>query len=279
MDKTSYKLLFSILLLLISCGNEGIEGFVNEPITISANNPEDGQDVDYYWTLLEQPDGSLLNSSDLIASDAGQEMIFTPDYPGNYSIEVDISQYGDEISNQTFSFSILEISEKNIEKTVDEESWLDEELDENIEKEVEEVEEVEEEKNIESFISEKDKKAFAAMGKMALNKKINNKNQSKSLSAKIKEPKKTASIAAKTDRFTIQITSKKMLNDAQLFSQKLIKKGYDSYIQKVVFNGNEIWYRVRVGSYDNYNVAKKAADALSDELGMTTWVDFVRKDI
>jgi len=114
---------------------------------------------------------------------------------------------------------------------------------------------------------------------MDLNKKTNNKNQSKPLSAKIKEPKKTASIAAKTDRFTIQITSKKMLNDAQLFSQKLIKKGYDSYIQKVVFNGNEIWYRVRVGSYDNYNVAKKAADALSDELGMTTWVDFVRKDI
>ena len=98
-------------------------------------------------------------------------------------------------------------------------------------------------------------------------------NKIKSLS-----PKNGASIAAMTDRFTIQITSKKMLKDAQLFSQKLINQGYDSYIQKVVFNSDEIWYRVRVGSYDNYNSAKVAANDLSDKLKMNTWVDFVRKE-
>ena len=92
------------------------------------------------------------------------------------------------------------------------------------------------------------------------------------------QPKKGTSIAARTDRYTIQITSKRMLKDAQLFNQKMIGKGFDAYIQKVVFNTDEIWYRVRVGSYDNYNSAKKAADALSGELGMTTWVDFVRKE-
>ena len=95
---------------------------------------------------------------------------------------------------------------------------------------------------------------------------------------KLKQQKRQASIAERTDRFTIQITSKKMLKDAQLFSQDLIRQGYDSYIQKVVFNSEEIWYRVRVGSYDNYNSAKTAADALSSELGMPTWVDFVRKE-
>ena len=90
--------------------------------------------------------------------------------------------------------------------------------------------------------------------------------------------RKDASIAAKTDRFTIQITSKRMLNDAQNFSKNLIKQGYDSYIQKIIFKSDEIWYRVRVGSYDNYNSAKIAADALSSDLGMKTWVDFVRKE-
>ena len=74
------------------------------------------------------------------------------------------------------------------------------------------------------------------------------------------------------------ITSKKILKDAQLFSENVIGQGYDSYIQKVVFNSEEIWYRVRVGSYDNYNSAKTAADALSSTLGMPTWVDFVRKE-
>jgi cell division protein FtsN len=98
------------------------------------------------------------------------------------------------------------------------------------------------------------------------------------LTAKANEPSKGTSIAARTDRFTIQITSKKMLKDAQLFSQKLISKGYDAYIQKVVFKTDEIWYRVRVGSYDNHNSAKAAADNLSGELGMATWVDFVRKE-
>ena len=69
-----------------------------------------------------------------------------------------------------------------------------------------------------------------------------------------------------------------MLRDAQLFSQKMISKGYDSYIQKAIFKTDQIWYRVRVGSYDNYNSAKAAADALSGELGMKTWVDLVRKE-
>ena len=72
--------------------------------------------------------------------------------------------------------------------------------------------------------------------------------------------------------------SKKKLNDAQTFSKKLLKKGYDVYIQKIVLDNNEIWYRVRLGSYNNYNAAKKDAKQISAELGFTVWVDFVRKE-
>ncbi len=130
-------------------------------------------------------------------------------------------------------------------------------------------------------MSDKDRVGQAAMGKMALEKKVKpviNLVEPVKTSVETKQRKKRASIAERTDRFTIQITSKKMLKDAQLFSQNLIGQGYDSYIQKVVFNSEEIWYRVRVGSYDNYNSAKTAADALSSTLGMPTWVDFVRKE-
>lgn len=286
------------LILLLSCGGSGIEGFVNEPITITATNPEEGQDVDYFWSLAEQPDGSLLNSGDLITSDDGQEMVFTPDYPGDYSIEVIISQYGDEISNQTFSFSIFDISEKEVtneENNEDTEDWLNEEIEDSLEQGIEEIDQdneilvIEKEAQSETNtvsdakkISDKDAEGLAAMGKMAMESK-NNKpvakfDESNKVIAKLKRPKKEASIAARTDRFTIQITSKKLLKDAQLFSQNLIGQGYDSYIQKVVFNAEEIWYRVRVGSYDNYNSAKIAADALSSALSMPTWVDFVRKE-
>ena len=130
-------------------------------------------------------------------------------------------------------------------------------------------------------MSDKDRVGQAAMGKMALEKKVKpviNLVEPVKTSVETKQLKKRASIAERTDRFTIQITSKKMLKDAQLFSQNLIGQGYDSYIQKVVFDSDEIWYRVRVGSYDNYNSAKAAADALSSALAMPTWVDFVRKE-
>ena len=283
-----------LLLLIFGCGGSGIEGYVNEPITITANNPEEGQDVDYFWSLAEQPDGSLINSGDLLASDYGQEMVFTPDYPGDYLIEVIISQYGDEISNQTFSFSILDASEKqnSTNKSEEEnEDWLNEEIDDSLQQEMVETEEdaITEKPNKTEEVdllegkqmSDKDRIGQAAMGKMALEKKVKpviNLVKPVETSIEIKQRKKRASIAERTDRFTIQITSKKMLKDAQLFSQNLIGQGYDSYIQKVVFNSEEIWYRVRVGSYDNYNSAKTAADALSSTLGMPTWVDFVRKE-
>jgi len=292
------KIQIFFLLLFFSCGGSGIEGYVDEPITITANNPEEGQDVDYFWSLAEQPDGSLINSGDLLASDDGQEMIFTPDYPGDYLIEVIISQYGDEISNQTFSFTILDISEKEVSNNddvkEDDEDWLNEEIEDSVEQNTEEIIEdqvdepidksnqLEKESSSNSQVmSDKDKEGLAAMIAMAKEKEsdpLKKYDESNKVVAKIKEPKREASIAERTDRFTIQITSKKMLKDAQLFSQDLIGQGYDSYIQKVVFKSEEIWYRVRVGSYDNYNSAKTAADALSSELGMPTWVDFVRRE-
>ena len=292
------KIQIFFLLLLFSCGGSGIEGYVDEPITITANNPEEGQDVDYFWSLAEQPDGSLINSGDLLASDDGQEMIFTPDYPGDYLIEVIISQYGDEISNQTFSFTILDISEKEVSNNddvkEDDEDWLNEEIEDSLEQSTEEIIEdqvdepinksnqLEKESSSNSQVmSDKDKEGLAAMIAMAKEKEsdpLKKYDESNKVVAKIKEPKREASIAERTDRFTIQITSKKMLKDAQLFSQNLIGQGYDSYIQKIVFKSEEIWYRVRVGSYDNYNSAKTAADALSSELGMPTWVDFVRRE-
>ena len=272
---------FIPFLIFFACGSSGIEGYVDEPITITAENPEEGKDVDYFWTLADLPDGSLMNSGDLISSDEGQEMVFTPDYPGDYSVEVVISQYGDEISNQTFAFLIMDPSERDAVSDEDSEEpenedWLNEEMDEEIDDEEENGDDddlYEEDEDIDD--EEDDLDEDDESGNKTPVAKMTAAN---AVTAKASEQKKGTSIAARTDRFTIQITSKKMLKDAQLFSQKLISKGYDAYIQKVVFKTDEIWYRVRVGSYDNHNSAKAAADDLSGELGMATWVDFVRKE-
>ena len=278
------KILFlTILVSFFACSGSGIEGYVGESISITADNPEEGKDVDYNWTLANQPDGSLMNSTDLFASDDGQKMSFIPDYPGDYSVEVLVSQYGDEIANQTFAFSIMDPNKQEEvvegEESQDEvnEEWLNEDLEKEsdvvIESEDEEIDENdyddEVEDDVDSDDQEEEEDNDVPVAKIIT---------SKSVQAKAIQPKKGASIAARTDQFTIQITSKRMLNDAQLFSQKMISKGYDAYIQKALFDTDKIWYRVRVGSYDNYNSAKAAADVLSEELGMATWVDFVRKE-
>ena len=88
-----------------------------------------------------------------------------------------------------------------------------------------------------------------------------------------------ANIPAKKDRFTIQVISKKRLVDAQKFADKLIKSGYDAYIQKAYFKETEeVWYRVRIGSYDNYNSAQAIANVVSKDIKLAVWVDFVRVD-
>ena len=279
------KILFlTILVLFFACSGGGIEGYVGESISITADNPEEGKDVDYNWTLANQPDGSLMNSADLFASDDGQKMSFIPDYPGDYSVEVVVSQYGDDIANQTFAFSIIDPNmqeEVEDEKPQDEESeeWLNEDLEKEsdivIDDEEEESDESDYDDEVEDAVDSDDQEEeIKDDNDVPITKNIT----STSVQAKVIQPKKGASIAAKTDQFTIQITSKRILSDAQLFSQKMISKGYDAYIQKAFFDTDKIWYRVRVGSYDNYNSAKEAADVLSEELGMATWVDFVRKE-
>ena len=277
-------LFLTILVSFFACSGGGIEGYVGESISITADNPEEGKDVDYNWTLANQPDGSLMNSADLFASDDGQKMSFIPDYPGDYSVEVVVSQYGDDIANQTFSFSIID--PKNQEEEIEDEESQDEVneewLNEDLEKESDVVIEDEEaESDYNEEVEEdvdSDDQGNEVSDEDDDNVPVTKNITSAGVKAKAIQPKKGASIAAKTDQFTIQITSKRMLSDAQLFSQKMISKGYDAYIQKALFDTDKIWYRVRVGSYDNYNSAKAAADVLSEELGMATWVDFVRKE-
>ena len=281
-------LLFTFLLLIISCGGGGIAGYVGESITIIAENPEETDDVDFSWILIDQPDGSLLSSKDLKYKLAGQEMTFSPDYPGNYIFEVSISKFGDELSNQSFVFTISDLEvEPETENTDDsEEEWLSEDMEEEDEYEEDEYEEdeyeedeYEEDNNVEETIdggNDDYKEIPAIQKKNTLQSPKNTKPVVRAISVKTK-PAKDAHIPAQKDRFTIQIISKKQLKDAQQFAKKLIISGYDAYIQKAYFKETEeIWYRVRIGSYDNYNSAKAVADVVSSELGMSAWVDFVR---
>ena len=302
------KLLYlPILLFLISCGGKGVEGQVGQIISIAAEENLEETNVDYNWIIMGQPDGSLLSPKDLKYKNNGQEMIFTPDYPGDYNFEVSVTKFGDELSSQSFFFSISDFAEaveEEIEdETAKEEEWLkknlddydqeedyEEDYDDKTEEEEEEEEEEEDyeeedyeedyddetEENQEEEEEEEEEKTTSSKKNIARETTIKAIISNTDRSTRSKSIR-GANIPAKKDRFTIQVISKKRLVDAQKFADKLIKSGYDAYIQKAYFKETEeVWYRVRIGSYDNYNSAQAIANAVSKDIKLAVWVDFVR---
>ena len=271
-----------LLLIIVSCGGKGVEGNVGQIISIAAEEILEETNVDYNWIIMGQPDGSLLSPKDLKYKNNGQEMMFSPDYPGDYTFEVSITKFGDELSNQSFFFTISDIEDKDVEdiedETSKEEEWLKESLEkyeeesddkEKYEEESDDDEEYEEESDDDEEVSKK--KTI----KKASTKAIVAKNRKTSNNKSVKG----SDIPAKKDRFTIQVISKKRLVDAQQYANKLIKSGYDAYIQKAYFKETEeVWYRVRIGSYDNYNSAQAIANVVSKDIKLSVWVDFVRID-
>ena len=80
------------LVLIFSCGGKGVEGFVGQIISITAEENLDETDIDYTWIIINQPDGSLIGPKDLKYNNNGQEMVFIPDYPGDYTFEVSLTK-------------------------------------------------------------------------------------------------------------------------------------------------------------------------------------------
>lgn len=67
------------------------------------------------------------------------------------------------------------------------------------------------------------------------------------------------------------------MEDAKRVASDLIKDGFDAYIQKAYFEETDaVWFRIRVGSYDDRETAKKVAAEVSKIMSEPAWVDFVR---
>jgi len=271
-----------LLLIIVSCGGKGVEGNVGQIISIAAEEILEETNVDYNWIIMGQPDGSLLSPKDLKYKNNGQEMMFSPDYPGDYTFEVSITKFGDELSNQSFFFTISDIEDEDVEdiedETSKEEEWLKESLEE-YEEESDDEEEYEEESDDEEEYEEESDDEEEVSKKQTIKKASTKAIVAKNRKTSNNKSVKGSDIPAKKDRFTIQVISKKRLADAQQYANKLIKSGYDAYIQKAYFKETEeVWYRVRIGSYDNYNSAQAIANVVSKDIKLSVWVDFVRID-
>lgn len=76
----------------------------------------------------------------------------------------------------------------------------------------------------------------------------------------------------KKNGFTIQIGSFKKESEARSFESKLIKKGFDAYVIMLNASENDIWYRVRIGSFKNREDAIQVIEKIEKNEGMKAFV-------
>ncbi len=110
-NKKIFNCLF--LALLIGCSEKNPTASVGESILVVAELPEESQDLEFLWEFIDLPSNSLLENINLRIGNDNSSVIFTPDAPGTYSLNVSIFQYNDEVSSQNFTYEILTSDSNN----------------------------------------------------------------------------------------------------------------------------------------------------------------------
>ena len=292
----AFFILITGSLLLMNCGGKRGEGIIGEIIHVNGELPEETESIDLFWTISSQPDASKLSMKTLEFSKDKSKMSFTPDAAGKYVFEMEIFQFGDELETQKFTYNVDSIEPLVTSETEDEalaeeedEDWLEEEYEEELEEE-EDYDYAEEAEDDEEEMEESEDEVYEEDEDEEIEGIEGTEIAAAEITPLAVAPKSTAAKPAKKkspryvipydkSRYTIQVVSKKNLKDAEKTAVNLIESGYDAYIQKAYFRDtDEVWFRVRVGSYDNRETALAVGKVIASAMATDIWVDFVRFD-
>jgi len=296
----TFFILITGSLLLMNCGGKRGEGIIGEIIHVNGELPEETESIDLFWTISSQPDASKLSMKTLEFSKDKSKMSFTPDAAGKYVFEMEIFQFGDELETQKFTYNVDSIEPLVTSETEDEalaeeedEDWLEEEYEEELEDEEDEgydYDYAEEAEDDEGEMEENEDEVYEGKEDEEIEGIEGTEIAAAEITPPAVSPKSTAAKPAKKkspryvipydkSRYTIQVVSKKNLKDAEKTAVNLIESGYDAYIQKAYFRDtDEVWFRVRVGSYDNRETALAVGKVIASAMTTDIWVDFVRFD-
>ena len=270
----------SFFVLIFGCTRENPIGYVSQPVSVTINISEENNDLEFIWELTSIPNNSNLKNSDIQAGDDSYSVKFTPDVIGEYSIEASVFQYNDEIETQSFSFNIIESTKiENASNSEIGDSFPDTLALTQLLSDSDSETKWFEGDDVSQYLTSLDQDSSSSSSPKLLENTIEKEDPVIPSPPKRKKKKqiKGQSIPYDSNRFTIQIASKKQLVDAKKVAATLIESGYDAYIQKAFFKeSNETWFRIRVGSYDNRETATAVAQSLSKSRRETAWVDFVR---
>jgi cell division protein FtsN len=290
----AFFILITGSLLLMNCGGKRGEGIIGEIIHVNGELPEETESIDLFWTISSQPDASKLSMKTLEFSKDKSKMSFTPEAAGKYVFEMEIFQYGDELETQKFTYNVDSVEPLVTSETEDEalaeeedEDWLEEEYEEELEEE-EDYDYAEEAEDDEEEMEENEDEVYEDDEDEEIEGIEGTEIAAAEITPLAVAPKSTAAKPAKKkspryvipydkSRYTIQVVSKKNLRDAEKTAVNLIESGYDAYIQKAYFRDtDEVWFRIRVGSYDNRETALAVSKVIASAMTTDVWVDFVR---
>ena len=217
-------------------------------MTITAKNPDDISSLKYKWFVSEKPEESNLKLSEMTLSDDKSSLSYTPDIAGHYSFRVSVSWYGEVISIQSFPLEIgTKIQDSPEVKT-------------------------EEPSQPSTSWTEEDKSWLEDSIKKSETKSVPKVKEIVELELKSFSPTKNANY------YTIQVASKKDKQSAEKFMKEMQGNGFGAYIQEYYKEiSNELWYRIRVGSYTSKDSAKIVAAQIRDSMHLESWIDYVRE--
>ncbi|MCH7731880.1 MAG: SPOR domain-containing protein [Candidatus Marinimicrobia bacterium] len=276
---------FGLILIVVSfyfsCEKTDVHtGSVGNYFVIKAKAPMGIEKPTFDWIILGVPQSSQLGYSDLILEEGKSRMTFSADEHGEYLFELVIyDSVGDEIASQKYLFKIDKPEYADIDIQVAEKGTTPAEIDtEQITKtgiqpdtlEPETVVVVSKEMVEEEYIE------YALLTEEEATPEEKDEVPTK-ISTEAQQAPPVISQPPAYDRYTIQVSSWDNPYDAKREMNKLVELGFDAYIQRVYFSElDELWYRIRIGAFEKYSAADKAAKQISGIIQKTTWVDNVR---
>ena len=271
------KYFFVILALILSgCQflpwgkDDAKQIFVGEPETIIVEPPEDAFDVTYLWTIIDLPDESLLVPD---FSSSSNIFTFTADVPGDFAFAVIVESYGDEVGDFELKFAAIEDT-----ALVPREPPADADVAAAV--------------AAANALATRPvttpalvtpppvaKKVTPIAAKQPAPKPVARKAKPKAREVTPK-PKKRPDKDVVPGHYTIQVSSWRTAKQAHAIRQKLADMGYDAYIQRIwLEDRQEVWWRVRMGDFDDVGAAKKMRDEIAANTEFASaWVDNVRKE-
>ena len=276
-----FGLIIIVVSFYFSCEKTEVRtGSVGNYFVIKAKAPMGIKKPTFDWIILDVPKSSRLGYSDLILEEGKSRMTFSADEHGEYLFELVIyDSVGDEIASQKYLFKIdkPEYADKDIQ--VVEKGTTPAEIDtEQITKAGIQPDTLKPETVV---VVSKEMVEEEYMESAPLTEEEAPPEEKDEAPTKISSEAQQAPPAISQppayDRYTIQVSSWDNPDDAKREMNKLVELGFDAYIQRVYFSElDELWYRIRIGAFEKYSTADKAAKQISSIIQKTTWVDNVR---